>query len=87
MLLLVSCTSALLRARFLRCTDVHLNWFCVHEKLEFMKACKMLVMFPPIFVADTKILYGHNFVTPLSQECGINSIAIKTLKLLKILNS
>ena len=25
----------------------------------------MLVGFPPNFAADTKILYGHNFVAPL----------------------
>ena len=23
-------------------------------------------MFPPIFVADTKIIYGYNFVAPLT---------------------
>ena len=25
-------------------------------------------MFPPIFVADTKIIYGYNFVAPLRKE-------------------
>ena len=25
----------------------------------------MLGVLPPIFVADTKIIYGHNFVAPL----------------------
>ena len=25
----------------------------------------MLVVFPPIFVADTKLIYGYNFVVPL----------------------
>ena len=25
----------------------------------------MLVVFPPISVADTKIIYGYNFVAPL----------------------
>ena len=25
----------------------------------------MLVVFPPIFVADTKIIYGYNFVAPV----------------------
>ena len=25
----------------------------------------MLVVFPPIFAADTKIIYGYNFVAPL----------------------
>ena len=28
----------------------------------------MLVVFPPIFMADTKIVYGNNFVAPLSFE-------------------
>ena len=27
----------------------------------------MLVVFPPIFVADTKMIYGYNFVAPLSK--------------------
>ena len=27
---------------------------------------KMLIVFPPIFVAETKILKGYNFVTPLA---------------------
>ena len=27
----------------------------------------MLVVFPLIFVADTKIIYGYNFVAPLKQ--------------------
>ena len=31
MLLLVMCTSALLRARFPTCTEVHLKRFCVHK--------------------------------------------------------
>ena len=26
----------------------------------------MLVVFPPIFVADIKIIYGYNFVAPLN---------------------
>ena len=28
----------------------------------------MLVLFPPIFVADTEIIYGYNFVVPLIQS-------------------
>ena len=28
----------------------------------------MLVVFPPIFVVDTKIIYGYNFVAPLIQD-------------------
>ena len=27
----------------------------------------MLVVFPPIFVEDTKIIYGCNFVAPLNE--------------------
>ena len=27
----------------------------------------MLIGFPPIFVAETKIIYGYNFVAPLSK--------------------
>ena len=27
----------------------------------------MLIGIPPIFVADTKIIYGNNFVAPLSK--------------------
>ena len=30
----------------------------------------MLVVFSPIFVADTKIIYGYNFVAPLSNKTG-----------------
>ena len=26
----------------------------------------MLVVFPPIFVVDTKLIYGYNFVAPLT---------------------
>ena len=26
----------------------------------------MLIVFPPIFLADTKIIYAHNFVVPLT---------------------
>ena len=32
----------------------------------------MLVVFPPIFVADTIIIYGYNFVAPLAH--GIKSL-------------
>ena len=28
----------------------------------------MLFVFPPIFVADTKIIYGYNFVAPLTND-------------------
>ena len=36
----------------------------------------MLVVFPPIFVANTKIIYGYNFVTPLIGLFIINDIWI-----------
>ena len=29
----------------------------------------MLVVFPAIFVADTKLLYGYNFVVPFLSNC------------------
>ena len=32
----------------------------------------MLVVFPPIFVADTKVIYGYNFVAPLSSSENSN---------------
>ena len=28
----------------------------------------MLVVFAPIFVADAKLIYGHNFVAPLTAQ-------------------
>ena len=31
----------------------------------------MLVVFPAIFVAETKIIYGYNFVVPLSNIIGL----------------
>ena len=31
----------------------------------------MLVVFPPIFMADTKIIYGYNFVAPLNMAVRI----------------
>ena len=30
--------------------------------------CKVLVMFSPIFMADTKIIYGYNFVASLMKH-------------------
>ena len=30
----------------------------------------MLVPFPPTFVADTKIIYGYNFVAPLNNSAA-----------------
>ena len=35
----------------------------------------MLVVFPPIFVADTKIIHGYNFVAPLRKQ--INGLLSK----------
>ena len=32
----------------------------------------MLIGFPPIFVADTKIIYGYNFVAPLTKYLSTN---------------
>ena len=32
----------------------------------------MLVVFPPIFAADTKVIYGYNFVAPLSSSENSN---------------
>ena len=41
----------------------------------------MLVMFPPIFVTDTKIIYGYNFVVPLTiltvKNCVFYSVQYK----------
>ena len=31
----------------------------------------MLVMFPPIFVADTKIIFGYSFVAPLTKNAPL----------------
>ena len=37
----------------------------------------MLVVFPPIFVADTKIIYCYNFVAPLNRVVlVINKVAL-----------
>ena len=42
------------------------NWFD-GTKCKFInkKQLNMMVVFSPIFVADTKIIYGYNFVAPL----------------------
>ena len=34
----------------------------------------MLIEFPPIFVANTKIIYGYNFVAPLTKDYQITEI-------------
>ena len=39
----------------------------------------MLVVLPPIFVADTKIIYGYNFVAPLSANPAKWSNTLKQL--------
>ena len=37
----------------------------------------MLAMFRPIFVADTKIIYGYNFVAPLTElNTPLNSYSL-----------
>ena len=38
--------------------------------LFFFYVCKNLVMFSPIFVMDTKIIYGYNFAAPLIRFFG-----------------
>ena len=40
----------------------------------------MLVVFTPIFVADTKLIYGNNFVAPLKL---INNDAKTTTRLVR----
>ena len=32
------------------------------------KQFRILVVFPPIFVVETKVIYGYNFVAPLMNE-------------------
>ena len=39
----------------------------------------MLVVFPPIFVADTKLIYGYNFVAPLKEGLGTSMHSHVTL--------
>ena len=34
----------------------------------------MLVVPPPTFVADTKIIYGYNFVAPLKNAANIKVV-------------
>ena len=34
----------------------------------FWKQFRIMVLFPPIFLADTKIIHGYNFVAPLNTE-------------------
>ena len=45
-------------------------WFDVTECKFIMKnnSFKMLVVFSPIFVADTKVTFVYNFVAPLTTE-------------------
>ena len=38
---------------------------------------KIAVVLPPIFVADTKIIYGYNFVSPL-KYCKLSKTKKKT---------
>ena len=38
----------------------------------------MLVVFPPIFVADTKIIYGYSLVAPLKKmRIGLKWVNLK----------
>ena len=41
---------------------------CQKVNLFLKKQFKMLVVFPSIFVADTKLRDGYNFVAPLSSN-------------------
>ena len=52
-------------------------------------------MFPPIFVADTKIIYGYNFVAPsralkssfnFSMHHSSKNVSIRSVVILKSLN-
>ena len=39
-------------------------------------------MFPPIFLADTKIIYGYNFVALLIRKhCDLSVLQIKVLRI------
>ena len=55
-------------------------WFDVTECKFIMKnsSFKILVVFSPIFVADTKITFVYNFVAPLNKQFEI----LTALKLL-----
>ena len=53
-------------------------WFDVTECKFIMKYFKMLVVFLPIFVADTKITFIYNFVAPLiTVQCFRFSLQVK----------
>ena len=43
------------------CQSVNLFWNIVVQN-------SSIVVFPPIFAADTKLIYGYNFVVPLSLD-------------------
>ena len=53
------------------CTKVQVFF----EKYQF----KMLVVLLPISVADTKIMYGYNFVAPLNSASEITNIWIASI--------
>ena len=42
-------------------------WSDVPKGKFVMKNNRILVVFPPIFVANTKIIHDYNFVAPLNQ--------------------
>ena len=39
----------------------------------------MLIGFPPIFVMDTQIIYGYNFVAPLTDVVFYNVVSCQNL--------
>ena len=57
-------------------------WFDVTECKFIMKnsSFKMLVVFSPIFVADTKITFVYNFVAPLSGKDMIIHLMVGLIK-------
>ena len=46
-------------------TKTFIKASCNHNMLG-KRAVKILIVFSPIFVADTKIICGYNFVAPLN---------------------
>ena len=72
MLIIVMCMSAILRARSPTCTDVHLKRFCMHEKLQFMKACwcSKALLIVTFFVCDRLQEKGpFSFAFPTAFRC------------------
>ena len=46
---------------------------------------KMLVMFSPIFVADTKITFVYNFVAPLGAEIVVKPVIFGILPSISVI--